>query len=337
VSAPLAAPALTAPGAGLPTRVGPLLPVDPATFVPHPLHAGERVWAQTNCYVDLWVELLHAAGLDPVPVLAGALSADFDGTQWTFLKPAPEDLRRLLGVEVAELNLWRPLAEHVAEELGRGRLLTVECDAFFLPDTRGTDYREAHTKTTVVVNELDLDARRATYFHNDGFHELVGDDLVGALRLDEPPAAVLLPYVEVVRLDAAHPADPGETLAVVLEHLRRAPAANPVAALADRVQADLGWLRGAGLETFHRWSFGVLRQCGFTAELAADVLRHADALGLAGAADAAAEMTAVAQATKAVQFRLARVARGRAGDPGDELAAMAQHWAAATELLARHR
>lgn len=314
-----------------------LLPVDVAGFAPHPLHAGERVWAQTNCYVDLWVELLHAAGLDPVPALAAALSADFDGSQWTFLKPAPEDLRRLLGVTVAELNVWRPVVEHVVEELDRGRLLTVEVDSFFLPDTAGTDYHEAHTKTTVVVNELDLDARRMAYFHNDGYHELGGDDLSGVLRLDGTPPLVLDPYVEVVRLDGAHGVDPADELAVVVDHLRRAPADNPVARLGERVLTDLDWLRGAGLETFHRWSFGVLRQCGFTAELAADVCRHAAAAGLRGAEPAARELAAVAEGAKAVQFRVARTARGRAGDPGEELAAMAQHWGAAMELLAPNR
>ena len=323
--------------AGPGTATGPLLPVEVAGFAPHPLHAGDRVWVQTNCYVDLWVELLHAAGLDPVPALAAALSADFDGSQWTFLKPAPEDLRVLLGVEVAELNVWRPVVEHLVEELGRGRLLTVEVDSFHLPDTAGTDYHEAHTKTTIVVNELDLDARRMAYFHNDGYHELGGDDLVGVLRLEGTPPPVLDPYVELVRLDRAHPVDPAVELAVVCGHLRRAPGDNPVARLADRVLADLDWLRGAGLETFHRWSFGVLRQCGFTAELAADVCRHAAGLGLVGATAAAEEYAAVAEGAKAVQFRLARIARGRAGDPGDELAAMARHWAAATELLAPNR
>ena len=31
----------------------------------HPLHQGERVWLETNCYVDLWIELLHDFGFDP--------------------------------------------------------------------------------------------------------------------------------------------------------------------------------------------------------------------------------------------------------------------------------
>ncbi len=314
-----------------------LLPVAVDGYRPHRLHTGERVWAETNCYVDLWVEVLHAAGLDPVPAAAVALSADFDGTQWSFLKFTPEDLRRLYGIEVAELNVWRPVVEHISEELARGRLLTVEVDSCWLPDTQGTDYRQAHTKTTIVVNELDLAAGRMAYFHNAGYHELGGDDLRALLHLDGRAPELLDPYVELVRLERAHDVTPDAALALFDTHLARAPGDNPVARLAERVLADLDWLSGAGLETYHRWSFGVLRQCGFTAELAADVCRHVADRGVVGAAAAATEFGAVAEAAKAVQFRVARIARGRAGDPGPELTRMVDHWAAATDVLAGSR
>ena len=76
--------------------------------------AGERIWPETNCYLDLWIETLHALGLDPVPALACALSADHDGLQWTFLKQQPEDLHRLYGLEVTEEIVWLPLLETVS-------------------------------------------------------------------------------------------------------------------------------------------------------------------------------------------------------------------------------
>ncbi len=75
----------------------PLLRLDPATFCPHPLHAAERTWTETNCYVDMWIEVLHALGLDPVAAAAFTLSCDFEGDQWTFFKYPPEDLRALSG------------------------------------------------------------------------------------------------------------------------------------------------------------------------------------------------------------------------------------------------
>ena len=31
-------------------------------WVPHRLHGPDRMWPETNCYVDLWIELLHALG-----------------------------------------------------------------------------------------------------------------------------------------------------------------------------------------------------------------------------------------------------------------------------------
>ena len=44
-----------------------LLPLDPADYAPHFIHGSERVWGETNCYIDLWVEVLHSLGLDPCP------------------------------------------------------------------------------------------------------------------------------------------------------------------------------------------------------------------------------------------------------------------------------
>ncbi len=37
-----------------------------------------------------------------------------------------------------------------------------------------------------------------------------------------------------------------------------------------RIEHDLAWLRAEGLDTFHRYAFGSIRQCGSNAELAAD-------------------------------------------------------------------
>ena len=54
----------------------------PRGYQSHFSHAGEQIWPETNCYLDLWIETLHAFGLDPVPAFACALSADHDGLQW---------------------------------------------------------------------------------------------------------------------------------------------------------------------------------------------------------------------------------------------------------------
>ena len=32
--------------------------LDPATYVRHAVHQGDRIWAETNCYTDVVLELL---------------------------------------------------------------------------------------------------------------------------------------------------------------------------------------------------------------------------------------------------------------------------------------
>ena len=88
----------------------------PAEYLPHFTHRGDRIWPETNCYLDLWIEVLNALGYDPVPALACLLAADHDGFNWTFAKQQPEDLRRLYGLEVSEENAWLPILELIESE-----------------------------------------------------------------------------------------------------------------------------------------------------------------------------------------------------------------------------
>ena len=310
-----------------------LLPLDPSTHRPHPLHGDERIWSETNCYVDLWVEVLHALGLDPLAGAAFTLSTDFEGDQWTFSKYPPEDLRRLYGIEVGELNVWRPLRDHVAEQLALGRLLTVEVDAWYLPDTAGVSYRSAHVKTTIVPNLLDVDGRRLGYFHNAGYFELDGDDFDGVLLDRDLP-----PYVELVRLERMRREVSVEQVrALAAEHLGRRPDDNPVARLRKRVAHDLPWLSTAGIETFHEYAFGTCRQCGAAAELAASFVDWLAERGEHDDGDAAGHLRRVAETAKTLQFQLARAARGRPVDVDGPLTEMERDWDAAIgALVARH-
>ena len=136
----------------------PVFSLDPATYVPHALHATGRDWRETNCYVDVWIELLHALGLEVPACLAFTLAVDFEGDQWTFHKPPHADLTELYGLVVDELTLWRPLQEHCAEQIARGSVPLVEMDSYYLPDTCGSDYRENHVKTTIGVARACRDA-----------------------------------------------------------------------------------------------------------------------------------------------------------------------------------
>jgi hypothetical protein len=297
------------------------------------LHDGERSWTETNCYVDLWIELLHALGAEPLAACAFTLSAGFEADQWTFIKPPAEDLRSLYGLEVYELAVWRPLADHITEHLRNGSLLTIEVDAWFLPDTRGTTYRNGHEKTTIVPQMIDPEARRLGYFHNAGYFELEGTDYDGLLA-----PTPLAPYVELVKLDRfqARPADLAARSAVLAhQHLVRRPAENPVAAMAARLQEDLAWLLENGLDAFHQYAFVTVRQCGACAELGASYVEWLESTGAARATGAAPSLHAVAETAKALQFGLARVARGRQHDIAPALAEMEQSWALAMSELDR--
>ncbi len=184
------------------SRIEVLPGLSPASYQRHSLHGEAAAWVEKNCYGDLWIELLHALKLEPRAMLPFTLAVDFEDDQWTFFKPSLEELRDLYGIDVQELTVWRPLLEHAVEHLSAGKLICTEADAFWLPDTAGTDYRTKHTKTTILLANLDVGARRLGYFHNAGYFELSGEDFIQLFRLEADPDIPFLPlFAELVRVD----------------------------------------------------------------------------------------------------------------------------------------
>ena len=83
----------------------------PPTYQRHALHAEDRVWVEKNCYVDVWIEArARARAASRWRCCRSSLAIDFEGDQWTFFKPPHDELRELYGIDVQELNVWRPLA-----------------------------------------------------------------------------------------------------------------------------------------------------------------------------------------------------------------------------------
>jgi len=289
-----------------------VVPLDPATYRPHAIHSGERVWAETNCYTDLLVELTHGLGFEPLASLAFTVAIDFEGDQWTFFKPPAADLHALYGFDLQELAIWKPLAEQVAEQVGSGRPVLVELDAWYLPDTAGSAYRSTHTKTTVGVNEIDLERERLGYFHNAGYFALGGEDFRQIFQTGGTPhPRVLPPYVEYVKWRRAFEPPRGKalrdaSLALLRGHLARAPRDNPFSRFKARLARDLEWLRAGDLGRFHAYSFANLRQYGACFELAETYLRWLEGEGVEGAADAAGALHDIATLARALQFQLAR-------------------------------
>lgn len=312
--------------------------IEPKGYVQHALHREGRGWMETNCYVDVWLELLHALGLDPIAGLAFTLAVDFEGDQWTFYKYALPELWELYGIDTQELNIWRGPLVSAVEQLQRGRVVLMECDAYYLPDTAATNYHRDHlNKTTIGIQELDVAARRMRYFHGAGYYELEGEDFDGAFHVGAEPGSYLVPYVEYVKLDRSvkRPAEELTRLAVgqLRGNLARRPASNPFVAFRKRFVDDLAWL-ATEPGHFHVYAFATLRQFGSCYDLAATFLRWLEQRGELGLEAAAAELDNISGTAKVIQLKLARFAANRRPfDPSEMLDGMERNWDSAMALL----
>jgi hypothetical protein len=307
--------------------------------VHHPLHGETSDWPETNCYADFWIELLHALQLEPLAMLGHTLAVDFEGDQWTFFKPSQHDLRDLYGIDVQEMTVWRPLEEHAVEHLAAGKLLAVEADSFWLPDTTGTDYRNKHTKTTIVIAEIDPQARRLGYFHNAGYFELGGEDYASVFRIgaardpaDLPLFAELLHVERRVQRAGAQLAQ--RALVLLREHFEWRPAKNPFTRFGERFERDLPHMREAGLDHYHAWAFASIRQAGAAFELAAAHLDWLARFGHPHLEAAAKNFREISSANKSLILKGARAAHtGKAFDAGEPTRAMARAWDAGMAQL----
>ncbi len=307
---------------------------DPAHYLPHRLHQSERTYAETNCYTDVLIELLHARGDDPLSVLGCTIRMDFEGDQWTFFKPHNADLEVLLGVDIHEMQLYRSIETHVVEQLAQGRTMIVELDSWYLPDTAASSYRTEHVKTSVAVEAIDPDQQRLRYYHNTSLHELWDEDYRGALRIGlDLSGDVLPPYAEIARFDDRRRAS-GSLLVeasrqLLRGHLERAPVDNPFVAFGAQLERDLPRLLDGNASVYHDYAFATVRMAGAGFELCAS---HVDwALGVAGQ-PAAAAFSSIVDSAKLLSFKLAR---RRSFDPCPIVDDMAVAWERAFDAMHR--
>ncbi len=303
--------------------------LDPATYTCHSIHGDNRLWTETNCYSDVVIELLHGLGHEPIAALAFTLGIDFEGDQWTFFKFPDADLLQLYGLDIQELAVWRPIADHISDQIAAGRPVMVELDSFFLPDTAGSAYKIAHVKSTVAVNEIDVESRHMGYFHNSSYHSLGDADFVDIFQLEGlAHERMLPPYIEFVkkRAEFIPLSEIGileMSLQLLKKHLALVPTVNPFHRFKARIAQDLTWLLSANIESFHTYSFANLRQYGACFELCATYMRWLKAREVKSLDTAADAFQKIAESAKAFQFQLARsVARKRELDlsPIDSMA-----------------
>jgi hypothetical protein len=308
--------------------------LDPARYVPHSLHRGERTYLETNCYADALIELVHSCGEEPLAMFGFILATDWEGDQFTYAKPPYADLTRLYGIEVHEMLPYRSLPEHIEEQLAQRRTVLVEMDAWYLPDTAATSYRAEHLKTTIVPESIDRDAQRMRYLHNAGLFELDGEDYRGCFRmLPHFTEDVMDPFTELVRFGVGPRLSPDALRTASLDLMRRyyalRPRRNPFAAWGDRLAQDLPRLLDGDADDYHAYAFVTARMVGSSFELLAD---HVDwCLGDDGA-PAAAAFREIVEATKVLSFRMAR---HRAFDPAETLGTLTGAWEQAMEGLGR--
>jgi hypothetical protein len=297
---------------------------NPCGYTPHRLHSPARSYPETNCYSDIVIEVLHACGYEPLAAFGHLVRMDFEGDQWTFFKPPPEDLELLYGVDIHEMQPYRALPQQVAEQIERGRTIIVELDSWYLPDTAATSYRAEHVKTSVAADAIDPVAEVMHYFHSAGLYELSGEDYRGVFRIGEADDAALPPYTEIVRFDA------GERLAgaqlqagardLLRRHLARRPRSNPFERFGAELIGELPALLDWSLDDYHAYAFATVRMAGSAFEVAAD---HVGWLLGAEASEIVAWMWEIVGGCKALSFRLAR---RRAFDPSATIDTLAGAW-----------
>jgi hypothetical protein len=322
-------------------KVAAIRPIDSAQYVPHELHRIERAWGESNCYIDVWIEVLHALGCDPHACLSFVLALDWEGDQFTFFKPPHEDLATLYGLDVQELNVYRPLLENACEQLGCGKLVLAEADAFFLPDTAGTDYRSQHTKTTIGIQEIDLDARTLGYFHNSSYHTLGEADFVELFRVGARPDPTFMPlFAEFVRISRVQRLEGRElaarSTALLAKHLARRPDTNPITRFSPRFREDIERLKKEGLPAYHVYAFATMRQLGAAFEFGAFFLRWLERQQASGLEESATDFATISDISKSLILKAARaVGAKKPVDLMPMLSEIEARWSAGIERLSR--
>lgn len=275
------------------------------------------MWPETNCYVDLWIEVLASHGVAPEAMFGFTLTQDFEGDQFTFFKVPLEDLEALYGIVSTELAIFDTVESHILTQIDRGRLCLVEMDSFYMPDTQGVGYRQEHGKTTVAINRLDLGGRRMDYFHNGGYFRLDSDDFDGVFQHGMPEGTLpFLPYTEFVKFPATPADEPHQRRIahdLLTRHFARRPRENPIAAFASAFPAQVEAIAERPFGFFHKYAFNTLRQFGANFELLASHLEWLDP----GDDFAAARQSAlkISETAKSVQFQLARAVTRKKFDP----------------------
>ena len=205
--------------------------------------------------------MLASFGQAPEACFGFAVAQNFGVDQFDFPKPPLSDLELLYGLKVRELSLYKSLEQHVALHVREGSIVLVEVDGFYLPDTLATTYHQTHSKTTIAVDYIDVNARACSYFHNATRSKMFNGDYDGALQLRSASGRspdMMFPYVEVVeQLVAGRPCDNRRDVAISIlkKHLVQRPKQNPFSVWRRVFDQHLDTLLSTP-SLFHDYAFG---------------------------------------------------------------------------------
>src|SRR6185312_5802896 len=101
-------------------------------------------------------------------------------------------------------------------------------------------------------------------------------------------------------------------------HLRRRPDEHPIRRYRAEFARHMDWLM-AHPRMFHEYAFGIFRQLGANHMLLAGHLDWLAARGIGGLRPARDAAAAISTTTKAMQFKVARIANRRRFDPCDAM------------------
>jgi hypothetical protein len=301
----------------------------------------DRIWPETNRYTDLWIGVLAALRLNPSACLPYTLAVDFLDDQWTQFRPSHDDLYTLYGIEVQTLHLWRPLIDHLHEQLSAGRLVILDVPARGLPDGAGGLLHPRRATETIVINEIDTQREHLGFFHRTDYRVLQGTEYRRLLHPDSAPEAeALLGRAEVIDLHNLVRRPP-ETLRhlshqLLEKYLQRVPTRHPLRRWKRRFAGEVTPLLASGPTHYQYWADAGPHQLGAAFELAAFYLvwiagGTAGTAHLVQAADAFRQLSVLA---RSLLLKGARsVVNGQPFSEHDLIERMTRHWSRGMQLL----
>ena len=235
------------------------------------------------------IELLHACGYEPIAAFGHLVRMDFEGDQWTFFKPPPEDLESLFG-DRHPRDAALPAAARADRRAARSAVARSSSSS--TPGTCPTRRPRATAQSTSRPRSPPMrstpTARRCGTSTAPACSSSAARTTAACSGSAEFSDDVLPPYTELVRFDAG-PRLRGRRAArappstLLRRHLDQAPARQPVRAVRAAARTGAaGAARAAGSSDYHAYAFATVRMAGSAFEILA--VPRALAVGRPGAA-----------------------------------------------------